>query len=78
MLAAPSDAATYGTTVTPNPFFFPTFQLVYRLHVTTGVTAERLRVSAGPGPSFPGGGGYFMELGEMTLEGLGTVVNRSR
>ena len=78
LLTAPSQAATYQTTVEPNPFSYSAAQqLVYRLHVTTGAASEQLTVSAGPGPQFPGGG-YFMDLQEMTLEGAGTVLDRSR
>ncbi len=72
-LASPAVAATFETSVSPNPFSYPeTEQLVYRLHVTTGGQPERLQVFASA-PSFPGGG-TFMSLERMTLEGPGTVV----
>ncbi len=74
-LAGPAGAATYETSVSPDPFSYPeTERLVYRLHITTGSQPERLRVSA-RGPSFPGGG-EFMALAEMALEGPGTVIGR--
>lgn len=77
VFAASADAATYGTTVSPNPFSYPASQqLVYRLQVTTGAAPERLWVSSDGGPSFPGGG-KFAKLEPMTLEGPGTVVDRS-
>jgi len=72
-LASPAVAATFETSVSPSPFSYPdTKQLVYRLHVTTGGQPERLQVSASA-PSFPGGG-TFMGLERMTLEGPGSVV----
>ena len=74
--AARAGAATYQTTVSPDPFSYPeTERLVYRLHITTGSQPERLRVSA-RGPSFPGGGEFFPVLSDMVLEGPGVVVNR--
>ena len=82
-LPTPAGAATYTTTVSPNPFFYPaTARLVYRLHVTTGAAPERLWVSVGGNQSRPGGGpgfpgeGKFMKLEPMTLEGPGTVLDR--
>lgn len=66
-LATPAVAATYQTSVSPNPFSYPE-QLVYRLHMRTGGQPERLLVSAS-------GGGGFMRLEGMRLEGPGSVVN---
>jgi RTX calcium-binding nonapeptide repeat (4 copies) len=78
-LAAPAGAATYETSVSPDPFSYPeTERLVYRLHITTGSQPERVQVSARP-PSFPPSGrvvgaGQALAVNEMTLEGPGTVV----
>ena len=75
--AARAGAATYETSVSPDPFSYPeTERLVYRLHITTGIQPERLWVSA-RGPSFPGGGELFsVGLSDIALEGPGVVVNR--
>lgn len=75
-LAAPAGAATYRATVSPDPFTYPaTEPLVYRLHITTGSQAERLKVTA-RAPRFPESG-EALRLDEMTLEGPGSVRNRS-
>lgn len=75
-LTAPSEAATYATTVSPDPFSYSANQqLVYRLQITTGAAPETLRVSSDAGPSFPNGG-KLMSLEPMELEGPGTVVHR--
>lgn len=73
MLATPAGAATYTSSVSPDPFSYPGMeQVVYRLHITTGGQAEQLRVSASS-PDFPGQG-EFLRLQSMALEGSGTVL----
>ena len=73
--AAPVRAGTYTTSVTPGSFAYSASQqLVYRLHVTTGASPERVRVTAGPEPAFSGGG-VAVRFSEMALEGPGSVVN---
>lgn len=77
-LAAPARAATFTSSVSPDPFSYSASQqLVYRLHVTTGAAPERVRVAAGPEPGFPGGG-VAMTFLDMALEGAGTVIGSGR
>lgn len=76
---SPAGAATYTTSVSPDPFaYLDTESLTYRLHITSGSQPERLRVYA-RAPSFIAGPAPWhspLRLDQIVLEGPGTVLNR--
>ena len=79
LFAGPAQAASYSSTVTPDPFSYPDTQdVTYRLLITTGAEGENLRVTAYPPAFEPKGWAAFMAFDDdLALEGPGTVVSRT-